>query len=488
MSSIVPINILTKTKLLGGFQCQRLIYLQVHRPRWARANTPGEKFVFEQGHIVGAEARKRFIGGRLIDVPAWEYEQAVTKTKENMNQTLFEAAFINGPLFVRVDVLEKTETGWNLIEVKSSTKVKEENLFDCTIQYVVLKGLGLAIEKVKLMYINKNCVAPHLDDLFVVEDITEEVRSKSKEVKKSISDFIALVREPRPPDIKAGLQCDLPYECRFKEKCWSELLVPSLSVLNLPDIRDAKAWSLFHVGETIESLDAKEFSDITKRALNAHRTGKPTIEKQKLSDELAHWQRPFWFLDFETIGTAVPKFTGTRPYEQVPFQYSLHVQSEPKGGTRQEEFLDTSGNDPREKLIQKLLKDIGPEGNIIAYYDKFEKKVIEDLAREFPKYSKELRELLPRFRDPLQLIRETTYFTEFDGSFSLKKVGPALVGKDFSYQDMRIQDGSMAQAAYLESIRNPSEELDGALREYCGRDTFILVKLVDRLLDLANSK
>ncbi len=486
MSNIVPIKVLTKTKLLGGFQCHRLIYLQVHRPKWARANTAGEKFVFEQGHIVGAEARKRFPGGRLIDVPPWEYEEAAKRTKENLNQTLFEAAFINGPLFVRTDILEKTENGWNLIEVKSSTSVKEENLFDCTIQYVVLKGLGMAIEKVKLMHINKNCVAPLLDDLFTVEDITEEVRSKSQDLKKSISDFIAMVREPRPPEIKPGLQCGLPYDCRFKEKCWSELLVPSLSVLNLPDIRDAKKWDLFHAGKSIESLDQKEFSEITRRALKAHRTGQPTIEKQELHEKLSQWQRPFWFLDFETSGTAIPKFSGTRPYEQVPFQYSLHVQSEPKGGIRQEEFLDTSGEDPREKLILKLLKDIGPEGNIIAYYDKFEKKVIEDLAREFPKYSKALRELLPRFRDPLQLIRETIYFTEFEGSFSLKKVGPALVGKDFSYSDMRIQDGSMAQAAYLECVRNPSEELRGALREYCGRDTLILVKLVDRLLDLSS--
>ncbi len=474
---------------MAGFQCAKLLYFQVHRNHWARANTLNEQLLFDQGHLVGAEARKRFAGGELVMAPAWEYDQAIRGTKNAMEKgapAIFEAAFQNGPLYVRVDILERVPEGWNIIEVKSSVSVKEDSLVDCTIQYAVLKGLGIDVQRVKLMYINKACVAPNLENLFSVADVTDEVKTRSASVKTSIKDFLEAIRKDQPPEIQAGTHCTSPYECRFQKKCWTDMLMPPLSILNIPGLKNDQKWEIFHRGEALEDLNTEDFPEVSKRAIDVYKTDQPFIAREKLLTELKEWQWPLWFLDFETIGFAVPRFDGTHPYQQVPFQFSLHMQSEVGGPVRQEEFLDTSGADPRESLILKMLDSIGDEGDIVAYYAEFEKRVIADLALAYPQYAERLQKLLPRFRDPLPLIRSHIYLKEFNGSFSIKSVGPALLGNEFSYENLRVRDGAMAQAAYLECLKDKGdgEEIRGALREYCGQDTFILVKLVERLMTI----
>jgi hypothetical protein len=205
-----------------------------------------------------------------------------------------------------------------------------------------------------------------------------------------------------------------------------------------------------------------------------------------LGDLLIAIRYPVYHLDFETFMPAIPRYAGTRPYDSIPFQYSLHVEYE-DGRVEHIEFLHTEDSDPREQLAVSLIEALGDEG-AVCVYSGYEKRVIGELATQFPQYSERLRAIVGRLWDLLPVVREHYYHPDFHGSFSIKKVLPVLV-PELGYHDLGIQDGMAAGVAYLNSRVQPDEverqKIFTDLRAYCGMDTEAMVRLREALLEKA---
>ncbi len=481
-------RILSKTKIMRGYQCPKNLYLTIHRPEVETPITPDQQARFDQGNVVGAEARKRFPGGVLVDNAPWDFIGSLKKTRELLSaqtEVIFEAAFEHKGLYARADIIvHNKETGrWNVFEVKSSLKVKEEQVQDVRLQTWIMVQCGLPIEKVSLWHLNPDCVHPQFENLFVEVDLTEKVRENYSQVLPKLKSLFEMIRSSQEPVVPIGPQCASPYDCGFKAHCWQEHQVPALSVFQIPQIRE-KAWEFFEKGILrLDDPQIEGLSDLQKRMVEVSNSGVRFCNSAGIQQALKSWQFPLVFLDFETISPAIPRYPGTRPYSQVPFQFSVHVWREKSEKLEHFEYLATGGQDSRRELIQSLLQACGTEGSIVAYYAEFEKSRIEELAQCFPEFQKELLALAARLVDPLPILREHVYDPGFHGSFSLKKVGPALLGSVFSYQDLKVADGLACQRAFEQMIDSTtSEEKKQNLRqwilEYCKRDTLVMVELV----------
>lgn len=472
-------------------QCPKALYLSIHRPELKAAVSASQQAVMDQGTRVGEEARKRFPGGVLIDTDYRDQSKALALTAQAIKdgtKVLFEATFEHQGVLAKIDVLERESkrSSWNLIEVKSATSVKEEHLSDVAIQKLVAEGAGLKFKSAALMHINNKCVAPDLSNLFAQENITSEVNAQLEQVSKSIAELKKLLTKGEPPSLDIGPHCDSPYECPFKEHCWKGK-VPSPGVFDFPNMK-TKGWKFYEKG--IVKLDDPRlgpFKGTDLKRIEAVRTGKRWVDKKAIQKALGEWKWPLYYLDFETIGFAIPRYNGTRPYQQIPFQFSLHVQPAPGAPLVHLEYLHDSDTDPREQLALKLIESIGSTGSLVAYNASFEAGVMRALAEAYPKFAKKLSTFVDRLVDPLPVFRSSVYDVRFLGSFSIKAVAPALLGGGSSYKGLAVADGEAAQRAYLEMTDSCTpgkrkQELRASLIEYCRKDTAEMVALVNWLL------
>ncbi len=479
-------KLLSKTKLLRGYQCLKNIYLTIHNPELETSLTPDKQAIFDQGNRVGQKAREHFPGGTLVDFPPWDFVGSLAKTKELISKgvdTLYEAAFEYNGLYARVDILRLSkDTGrWKMFEVKSTTKFKDEHIDDIGLQAWIVAKTGLPLEQINLLHLNSECTYPDLSNLFASLDLTQQIRDVYPNILPKVSEILTTIKSNEVPNIPIGPQCLSPYECGFKAHCWKD--IPTPSVFDLPKI-NSKKWEFFDQG----IVDLKDerivgLSDFQERALNVHRTGNRFVDSKAIQAALASWKFPLVFLDFETINPAIPRYEGTRPYQQVPFQYSVHVLKSLDGEIEHKEFFHDQNTDPRLFLIQKLIEDCGAEGVVIAYFSQFEKQRMMEMADSFPQHKEKLEAICSRLVDPLPIIRDFVYDVEFYGSFGLKNVAPALLGKEHGYDGMIISDGSAAQRAFEKIIdENTMEderaELTTGILEYCKKDTLVMVELV----------
>ena len=488
-------KLLSKTKLLKGYQCLKNIYLTIHNPELESPVTPDKQAIFDQGNRVGQKAREYFPGGTLVDFPPWDFVGSLSKTKEHISQgveILYEAAFEYNGLYARVDILKLSkETGrWKMFEVKSTTKFKDEHIDDIGLQAWIVAKTGLPLEQINLLHLNSECTYPDLSNLFVSVDLTQQIREIYPSILPKVSEILSSLKASDVPNIPIGPQCLSPYECGFKAHCWKD--IPTPSVFDLPKI-NSKKWEFYN--QAIVDLKDERISglsDLPERALQVHRTQKRFVDSKAIQAVLSSWKFPLVFLDFETINPAIPRYEGTHPYQQVPFQYSVHVLKELDGEVEHQEFLHTDISDPRPALIPKLIEDCGAEGVVVAYFARFETDRMKELSEFLPQYKQGLDSLIARAVDPLEIIRESVYDVGFNGSFSLKAVAPALLGKEASYDGMFVGDGSAAQRAYEEIIdQNTSEqrksELTQGILEYCKKDTLVMVELVKWLFKQVNT-
>jgi hypothetical protein len=413
----------------------------------------------------------------------------MVKAITNQAQSIFEASFLAEGLFVRVDILHKRNPSspWQLIEVKKSTSVKQDHLIDVAIQAYVLQKAGIPVESYHVMVINNQCVAPNLTNLFETYDVTDEVAELHPQVEEWVESLNLIANSTKEPPKDIGRHCDDPYECPFKAHCWKD--IPKRTVFELPGIKDK--WALWEEGKRfIRDLDENEFSSQAKRAIETVKSGERYVNHEGIQAELKNWQYPLYFLDFETIGPAIPIFNGTRPYNQVPFQLSCHVLAKP-GDDRLDhfEYLGVDGTDPRPGIAQTLCEKIGETGSIVAYNKQFEAKVLRELAEAFPKFAKKLLSIESRLVDPLPIFRMWVYDESFEGSFSIKAVAPALLGASAAYDGMAVESGDLAQIIAAQLMRGKIEKSEkdkwvNALLEYCRKDTEGMVRLVEWLVKL----
>jgi len=488
------IPLLSKTKLLQGIRCLKALYLKIHQPELEAALSEEDQSRLDEGTAVGVMAREYFPGGVLIDSQPWEIIEAIDKTTAFIQAgevVLYEAAFEYNGCYARIDIMRyNPSTGyWDIFEVKSSTKVKKEHYLDLAIQEYIIEGSGLLISQANIVHLNTKCHYPDLDNLFCTVDVTKEVRQLLPKLPNQIETIKASVNSSSVPDIDIGSYCLTPQECGFKNFCWKQKQIPNISVFNLPNI-SKKQWKLYNDGKiSLDSIPIDEVNLLQQRIINCYLTGSRFIDKDLIHEHISKWSFPLIFLDFESINPAIPRHKGCHPYFQVPFQFSVHLWDSPSAAISHEEFLHTTQDDPRDELINALLRVCTGDGSIVAYYSGFEAQCIEALAKYSIVHCNELRKLIARLVDPLPIFREAVYDNSFCGSFSLKSVAPSILGQIQSYDGMMVANGQQAQRAYEELISSETSferksQLREAMLAYCHKDTLVMVELVKWLFSL----
>jgi hypothetical protein len=485
-------SLLSKTNFLRGLQCYRYLWTVVHEPKSIPPPDAVTQFTFDQGHDVGALAKKLFPRG--IDIPTGDFSANIRIAGENMlsGRPLFEAGILAGNIFCRPDILNPVGSGeWDIIEVKSSTGVKDVNIWDVAFQRLCCESLGMKIRTCNVARINNQYVRQGEIDpqqLFVVEDVTTRVNEYSEGLSGRVDEIVAVMRRQRCPEVGIGPYCSDPYQCPLQPVCWAFL--PEHSIFDLY-YGGKKCFELFESGVTgiADIPEQYELNGRQQIQVNSVSDGREHVDRQEIQSFLDSLQSPVCYLDFETFGTAVPLIDGTRPYQSIPFQFSVHVVPDSGEGAVHYSYLADGPGDPRPALAARLKEVLGDSGSIVAYSAIFEKSVLKDLAQAFPQHRDWVDGLQDRIVDLLKPFSNFHYYHPGQkGSASLKNVMPALTG--ISYDGLTINDGRMAAASYLavtygETTEEERKNVRQALEEYCGQDTGGMVEIIKRLISIA---
>jgi len=474
------------------------VYLQVHQPELAAEPDAAAEAIIEQGREVGLLARQMFPGG--VEVRSEKgLDQAIRATRElTANRevpAIFEGTFEHGGVLVRVDILHRRKDGrWRVIEVKSTTDVRDHHVPDVAIQHRVVRRSGIDLASSCLAYVNRDYIyqggAIDVHRFFRIRNITRRVEELQPKLPSVLRSQFRVLGMPEAPQIASGPQCSNPVTCEFYDRCNPPL--PDDHVLRLPRIHASEVSKLVALG--IQSIhQIPENYPLTarlRRACASVQTGKPWFSPE-LKDELKRLKYPVYFVDFETVNPCVPRFPGMRPYDQLPFQWSVHVQRQRGGAPEHFEFLATDTSDPRPAFISALCDALGDRGSIVVYHQQFESQRLSDLAAWLPEFSGRITKIQQRLWDLLPVIRNHAYHPAFAGSFSLKAVLPAII-PEMTYEGMEVADGQAAGLAWESLLRGgmslgERERIKQALRAYCGQDTLALLKIVQRLRSISAS-
>jgi len=479
---------ISKSRYMNGLQCPRLLWLVVNSPDDMPETDESTQFVFDQGREIGNYAKKLFPGG--IEVPHDNNFIEATKKLVIKRHTIFEGAFSFNGTFAKIDILEPVnKEEWDIIEVKSSTQVKDEHIDDVAFQQYVLEGSGLKIRKCHLMFVNNEYfrdggVNPKA--FLSREDITELVVEKLPLVKDNLKEMQKVLALQKPPKTSIGPHCGSPYCCPVTEDCWSFL--PEHNVTELYYFKQKYELldkGILKIADIPSGIKLSDKQKIQKMAIKA---GRPLINKKEIRDFLDSLEYPVYCLDFETPGVAIPPFDKARPYQKIPFQFSIHVIPKPMAKPECHSFL-ADGRENFAPELTKNLRVIGPKGTVLAFNKSFEKQVLECLEKLSPKDGKWLRGIIDRLQDLIDPFRDFSYYhPEQHGSCSLKAVLPVLTGK--TYEGMAIQEGSIASLRYyLMHFRDcPKKDKDKVredLEEYCHQDTEGMVDILRKLAEVS---
>jgi hypothetical protein len=482
---------ISKSKFVAGCQCLKRLYLQVHRPELAAESDGATEAIMQQGHEVGMLARRLFPGG--VEVCERSLGQAIRATRELIANpdipALFEAAFEHDGVVVRVDVLHRRKDGrWRLIEVKSSASLKEGHLDDVGIQYRVVSRSGLNVGSCCLAHVNCSYLfrGGGVDPwrFFRIRNITRQVARLQPKLTFQLRAAFTVLSMQEAPDIAAGKQCTSPVTCEFYDRCNPPR--PDDHIGYLPRLHASAMEELEEMGiESIRGIpDDFDLTDSQRRAATSVQTGEPWFDRDGLALKMATLCYPIAYLDFETINPAIPRFADNHPYQQIPFQWSAHIQQRPGAEPLHYEFLATDKNDPRREFISSLFATLGETGSI-AVYSSFESQRLYDLAAWLPEHAERINAIQARLFDLLPVVREHTYHPAYAGSYSIKSVLPALV-PEMTYDGMAVANGQEAGLAW-ESLVGRSldsgerERIKKALLAYCEQDTLALLRLVASL-------
>ncbi len=425
-------KLLSKTKYMTGLQCPRLIWTQIHDPGKIPETDPGTQYIFDQGHLVGELAKKLFPKG--IDISTGNFMGNISDTMHLLKsrKPLFEAGIRAGNLYSRVDILSPAgEEEWDIVEVKSSTNVKDVHIDDVAYQRYCCGQLGLNIRKCHLVLINNQYVKDGEIDpegFFNIHDVTEQVEEASVGIQDRIDGIIEVISQETCPEMIIGPHCRDPYECSLTD-CWDSL--PEHNIFSLY-YGGKKSFTMYDSGILTvgEIPDDYKLNDKQRIQQACVVSGEPHVDKEAIQGFLSPLKYPLYYLDFETIGPAVPLFDGVRPYQNIPFQFSLHVVRDEKDRPDHFSFLAGSSDDPRPAFLAELKKVLGDSGSIIAYNKGFEEGILRDLAETFPEYNVWIDQICSRMVDLLVPFRNFDYYHPVQkGSASLKAVLPVITGQ-----------------------------------------------------------
>jgi hypothetical protein len=488
----VASHLLSKSSFIKGLQCEKHLYLYKYHYGEMDEFSEMQKAIFQRGTNVGILAQQLFPNGTIAtEGSPPDYKKGLKQTKvliEKGEKVLYEPSFQFNEALSIADVIIKKRSKWNIYEVKSSTSISETYLNDAALQYYVISNSGIGINDFSIIYINNQYVRKgelDINSLFNIESVLEHILLLQDSVKENVESFKKVLLSKRMPEIEISEHCHNPYICGFYNYCRKH--IPENSIFDFSGMHLIKKYELFRDG-IIKLDDVPEDYSLSKNnklQLEAYKNEKPVVNKEAIENFLSDLNYPLYFMDFETFQPAVPLFDNSKPYQQIPFQYSIHLKEKKNGKLKHFEFLAEPGEDPRIKFIEGLLNDTKGKGNIVVYNKAFEITRLKEIARDFPNYVDEIEKLILRIKDlmiPFQ--RKYYYAPEMKGSYSIKAVLPALV-PDLSYDKLGINEGGLASIAY-ESLQTETDlmfiaEIKEQLLAYCKLDTLGMVKILEKL-------
>ena len=496
-------TILSKSRYVSGVQCDKKLYYNIYRKDLKPPISEQQDALFSTGHLIGHLAHALFPDGKDASPETYyDFSTSFDNTKQwikNGIETIYEAAFLYNDVMAALDIFHRNKNGeiW-AIEVKSSTDVKDYHITDASLQYWVMNNSGFKPDKFFLMHVNSKFIKNGIIDpkeFFTLKDITNQVIAKQDEVYQNLIRLKKVVDSKAiEPVVKISKHCSSPFSCEYISHCWKH--VPEQSVFNLSSAR-GKDWELYESGILELSLipDDVDLSHRQKLQVEGIKHGTSYVDKAAIKKFLSGWTYPLHFFDFETVFPLIPIIDGSTPMQQVPFQYSLHIQLDDNSELLHKEFLANpkdfesgSKQHPLKALIEQLKSDFGSTGSIVAYNASFEMDVLKKLAIAFPEDQAFLTGLVNRFVDLLIPFRKAWYYKpEMGNSASIKYVLPAIA-PEFSYNDLEISNGGLTSTLYLSMILNKFEGDEEATRKnmlaYCERDTLGMVIIWRHLRDL----
>lgn len=488
-------HLLSKSSFIRGVQCEKHLYLYKYHYTEMDQLSEMQKAIFKRGTDVGKLAQQLFPSGFDASPNSqFEYDKAVKLTQKLLNdkqKIIYEASFNFNDVLAVADIVVNEKSGLKIFEVKSSTSISETYIRDAALQYWVISNCGYKIKDFSIIYINNQYVRKgklDIKELFVTESVLKLILPLQKWVEENVNQFKKVLAKKVIPKIDIGEHCYDPYTCGFYEYCRKH--IPENSIFDLSGVHLTKKYDLYRSG-IVKLQDITDDIELPKNArlqVDIFKSKKELIDKKAIKEFLSDLNYPIYFMDFETFQPAVPMFDNSKPYMQIPFQYSLHYKKNKNGKIEHFEFLADAGNDPRIKFIENLLRVTKAEGDILTYNKSFETLRLKEIAEAFPKYKKEIEERISRIKDLMLPFQKKYYYTyKMQGSYSIKYVLPALI-PELSYENLEINEGGLASVAfeslYFETDLIRIAEIRHNLLEYCKLDTFAMVKLLEKLESL----
>lgn len=474
---------LSKSKIIAHRQCPKRLWLQINRPELIQISA-ATQVRLDEGNKVGDIARQNHPGGVFIETLNRQEAIGLTKDAVAKHQAIFEGAFFEDDVVIRADLLLPEMDGYRLVEVKSSTGVKGYHVDDVTVQSWVMEKAGCKPTSMALSYINNQFVYQgdgNYEGLFSEADLSDQVKPNVSQVQSWVDAAKKTLASRVEPVVSPGEQCTDPFTCDFIGYCSPPEEGVEYPVEILPYGKAVAAQLRADGFKDLRDVPVELLSN--PKHLKVHAvtcSGEALLEPEAIA-QIQALPYPRYFLDFETIVFAVPIWVGTRPYMQLPFQWSCHIERA-DGSIAHKEFLDLSGNDPRETFATTLIEAVSTQGPVVVYNAGFEGARIKELAAAFPHLASELLAIPERFFDLLPLARNHYYHPDMKGSWSIKDVLPTIA-PELDYANLEVSDGGMAQEAYKEAISSQTtserkEKVRNAMLKYCEQDTVAMVKIV----------
>lgn len=483
---------LSKSKLIAYRQCPKRLWLEVYKPELK--DDSGSQAAFARGHDVGKVAQQIFDSegvGHNVDpnVIGWDTSAEQTEVALQAGEgPVFEALLQVPGAMALADVMRpdsnSSELRWEMIEVKASTSVKDYHRDDVAIQTYIADESGVPLSKSFLAHIDTNFLYAGDGDysgLLHLEDLTDEARARRVEVQKWIEEAQLVAAKEEEPEVVMGAQCKQPFACAFCSYCGTGRTAKTDPLAVLPHLHWKKREQFKLSGiERLADVPTDQLTEIQQRVQSVHLSGQAYCDRASVAKLFSQDPQPAYFLDFETVSFAVPIWKVTRPYQAIPFQYSLH-KLDVDGELGHEDFLDLSGVDPRRAMAEQLIRDCGDRGAVYVYNASVEAGIIEKLEEQFPDLALPLKAIRQRIVDLLPIVKRCYYHPDQQGSWSLKAIVEPMTG--MSYSDLEgVQVGTEAGVAYIECLDSTTsherkEQLRQQMLEYCKLDTLATVRI-----------
>ena len=487
---------LSKSKYVQGIRCSKLMWLSVYKKEEAIENNDS---ILEKGTEVGETARGIFGNYKLVEynIDKQKMVDETNKYLADKPNIICEASFIYDNNYCAVDILKNDKDGVEIYEVKSSGKINKSYIVDVSYQTWILKQLGFNVKKSCLVHINSGYIKQgnlDLNELFIIEDVTDELLEVDSDKVKELQDILNSKEEP---DTDLSVDCmknkNCSYECPFFKYCTRNLPTPNVFDVGWGAHFDKKLELYYQNKITFEDVLAEGTFITNKQATEqlefTIHNSKPKIDKENIKEFLDTITYPLYFLDFESYQSPIPKIDGTRPNQQICFQYSLDYYLEENGKLYHKEYLSEEyDGDPMYGLCKQLCEDIPKDTCVIVYNQTFEKTRLKEMASIYPEFKDHLLNIDNNIVDLYPTFRYHDYYQkEMEGSASIKQVLPALFPNDPEldyYKLNQVHKGDEASAAYL-SLKGLNQQEQQELRKnmlkYCGLDTLAMVKIYDLL-------